>query len=68
MACAMRNRVSQNVSLTGELSAFIQSLVNSGRYSNASEVVRAALRLLAEREQQRGEIVANAAENGRDAR
>ena len=50
MACAMRNRVSQNVSLTGELSAFIQSLVNSGRYSNASEVV------------------ANAAENGRDAR
>lgn len=42
----MANRISQNISLTAELSAFIASRVASGDYQSASEVVRAALRLL----------------------
>ena len=46
----MVNRVSQNVSLTAELSAFIQAQVASGAYQSTSEVVRAALRLLVEQE------------------
>jgi antitoxin ParD1/3/4 len=41
---------SLNVSLTPELARFITSRVASGRYQSASEVVRAALRLL-EREE-----------------
>jgi antitoxin ParD1/3/4 len=36
----------RNVSLTAELNAFIRNQVASGQYQNASEVVRAALRLL----------------------
>ncbi len=46
----MVNRVSQNVSLTAELSAFIQAQVASGAYQSTSEVVRAALRLLIQQE------------------
>jgi antitoxin ParD1/3/4 len=42
-----------NVSLTPHLEAFIQATVTSGRYQSASEVVRTALRLLEEREQER---------------
>ena len=41
----------RNVNLTEELDDFILSKVQSGRYENASEVVRAALRML-EREEQ----------------
>jgi antitoxin ParD1/3/4 len=37
-----------NVSLTPELEAMIQQQVDSGRYNDASEVVREALRLLDE--------------------
>jgi antitoxin ParD1/3/4 len=40
-----------NVSLTPQLEAMIRERVDSGRYSNASEVVREALRLLEERKQ-----------------
>lgn len=40
-----------NVSLTQELEEFIQKRVATGLYSTASEVVREALRLLAEQEQ-----------------
>ena len=36
----------RNVSLTAELNGFIRTQVASGHYQNASEVVRAALRLL----------------------
>jgi len=36
----------RNVNLTDELDRFVLEKVNSGRYENASEVVRAALRNL----------------------
>jgi putative addiction module CopG family antidote len=39
-------RTSLNVSLTPELERFIAARITSGRYQTASEVVRAALRLL----------------------
>jgi antitoxin ParD1/3/4 len=42
-----------NVSLTPELVQFVDVKVGSGRYNSASEVVREALRLLEERDQQR---------------
>jgi len=42
-----------NVSLTPHLEAFIHETLTSGRYQSASEVVRTALRLLEEREQER---------------
>jgi antitoxin ParD1/3/4 len=41
----------RNVSLTPELDQFITDKIESGRYENASEVVRSALRHL-EREEQ----------------
>ena len=41
----------RNVNLTDELDHFVLAKVESGRYENASEVVRAALRTL-EREEQ----------------
>jgi antitoxin ParD1/3/4 len=41
----------RNVNLTKELDRFVLSRVKSGRFENASEVVRAALRTL-EREEQ----------------
>ena len=41
----------RNVNLTDELDRFVVAKVESGRYENASEVVRAALRTL-EREDQ----------------
>ncbi|HYW47550.1 MAG TPA: type II toxin-antitoxin system ParD family antitoxin [Bryobacteraceae bacterium] len=44
----------RNVNLTDELDRFVLKKVESGRYENASEVVRAALRTL-EREEQRYE-------------
>ncbi len=43
-------RTSLNVSLTPELERFITARVASGRYQTASEVVRAALRLLEQQE------------------
>lgn len=42
-----------NVSLTLELEKFVSAKVASGRYSSASEVVRQALRLLEEYDQNR---------------
>ena len=41
-----------NVSLTPQLERFTRSLVESGRYRSASEVLREALRLLEDREAQ----------------
>jgi len=42
----------RNVNLTDELDSFVLAKVESGRYENASEVVRAALRTLEREEQQ----------------
>ena len=39
-----------NVSITDSLAEFVQGQVKTGLYSSASEVVRAGLRLLRERE------------------
>ena len=38
------------ISLSGHFAAFVEEQVSKGRYSNVSEVVRAGLRLLEERE------------------
>lgn len=46
----MPHRIAKNVSITPELDRFISDQIASGRYQNASEVMRAALRLL-EREE-----------------
>jgi antitoxin ParD1/3/4 len=48
-AAAMPTR---NVNLTDELDRFVATKVKSGRYENASEVVRAGLRTLEREEQQ----------------
>ena len=50
----MAIRKTRNVSLTPELDTFIDTRVACGRYGNASEVVRAALRLLIQQEQKEG--------------
>jgi antitoxin ParD1/3/4 len=42
----------RNVNLTDELDRFVLAKVESGRYENASEVVRAALRTLERDEQE----------------
>ena len=51
--------VTRNVVLTDQQSAFVDSLVNSGRFQNASEALRAGLRLL-----QRDEAVWEQAKTG----
>ena len=47
-----------NVSLTPQLEKFVQTKVKSGHYNSASDMVRAALRLLEDREQPRQQRVA----------
>jgi antitoxin ParD1/3/4 len=42
----------RNVNLTDELDRFVSSKIESGRYENPSEVVRAALRTLERNEQE----------------
>ena len=42
----------RNVNLTDHFDRFVESEVESGRYSNASEVVREALRLMERRKQE----------------
>ncbi len=45
----------RNVNLTDELDRFVATRIENGRYENASEVVRAALRTL-EREEREYEV------------
>ena len=42
----------RNVNLTAHLAEFVDASVDSGRFQNASEVVREALRLLEERQRE----------------
>ena len=43
------------ISVTPELDRFVKEQVETGKYASSSEVVRAGLRLLYEREQERAE-------------
>src|SRR5271170_7076671 len=43
----------RNINLTDHFDHFVERQVSSGRYSNASEIVRDALRLMEEQEQER---------------
>lgn len=49
----------RNINLTGTLDEFVTDLIDSGAYQNASEVMRAGLRLLkAQQEQQTARVAA----------
>jgi antitoxin ParD1/3/4 len=57
----------KNISLTEHYSDLVDSLVNSGKYKNASEVVREGLRLLEQRtaeDDRRLELLKHLAEEG----
>jgi antitoxin ParD1/3/4 len=54
--------MSTNVYLTPELERFARECVAAGRYNNMSDVVRAALRLLQDWEQQRERFTASLSE------
>ena len=47
----MATRTTLNVSLTPDLSRFVENRLRSGKYQSASELVREALRLLEGRDQ-----------------
>ena len=55
----------RNINLTGELDSFVDEKVRSGRFGNASEVVRAGLRAL-EREEREYEAKLAALSNAID--
>ncbi len=57
----------RNINLTERLDQFVEDRVTSGRYGNASEIVREGLRLLEQREQEEQaklEWLRNAAKEG----
>jgi antitoxin ParD1/3/4 len=59
----------RNINLTDHLDRFVARQVASGRYSNASEIVREALRLLEAEEQERDaklNVLRQAAKQGFD--
>lgn len=55
-----------SVSLGGHFESFIDSRIENGRYKNASEVIRAGLRLL-EDEENRIQVLRNAVQEGLDS-
>lgn len=57
----------QNVSLSEHFYDFIQRCVDSGRYQNASEVVRAALRVLEQQEKEEAARIQHIKEMIREA-
>jgi antitoxin ParD1/3/4 len=57
----------RNINLTEHFDEFVEQQISTGRYSNASEIIRAALRLLEAREQERNaklKALRNAAQQG----
>lgn len=58
----------RNVVLTDTQSALVDQLVASGRYQNASEALRAGLRLLEREEAELGDLRARLASGLEDAR
>jgi antitoxin ParD1/3/4 len=64
----MPAKLVRSVSLTSELTALIDEKIATGHYRSASEVVRAALRLLAEQDRRRGRNLQRRATGGHDAR
>ena len=50
----MSSTPTRNVSLTVALETYLREQVASGRYANASKVVRASLRLLIEQDHKQG--------------
>lgn len=59
----------RNINLTEHLDEFVERQVASGRYSNASEIVRESLRLLEEQQQERNaklKVLRQAAKQGFD--
>lgn len=60
----------RNINLTDALDAFVAEQVASGQFQNASEVVRAGLRLLRDEEQRRArklELLRQAVQEGWDS-
>lgn len=56
----MAAKHSRHIALTSPLALYVESKVAAGEYASASEMVRAALRLLLERDQARGRASADA--------
>ena len=66
--CVMAMNVkTRNVSLSPEIDAFVSGRIASGRFSSASEVVRAALRLLEDEERRREASLAGESAAGQRA-
>jgi antitoxin ParD1/3/4 len=60
-------KIVRSVSLTPELTALIDAKLASGHYRSASEVVRAALRLMDEQDRREGRRSAKRSPEARDA-
>jgi antitoxin ParD1/3/4 len=50
LVCLMAAKHSRHIALTGPLAAYVDEQVLQGKYASASDIVRAALRLLIERD------------------
>ncbi len=62
--------VTRNINLTPALDAYVAELIASGQYQNASEVVRAGLRLLRAEEERRArklDLLRQAVQEGWDS-